>query len=274
MSEDNTGAVRAYSDAAFSRGVVVGGEERPAPSTQPSALAVESTTIGTVGGADLDKPRPGILATVRDKTGESLIGRDIRADDTITITTPSGREMTVPVRIAEREGFLFRDSQGQYREADRQAQIAVVEEMAQLERSRREAEAHKYDPAVEEAVRQISDAMSAEGLDFSDSFAEFIGSDGEYVSEPVAKFGNAHGLDMKAEMHRYVWQLRSAVEDEVLAPQGIDVKTFLSFLELNRGPATRAAVLAHNGRSLDGFKQLARLYRDTGWMTKQPKRKG
>jgi hypothetical protein len=291
MSSDNEGQVLAYSDSAFSRGVMVGGNEpvtttapaqrsnqiwitgpeaapSRAPATAPSIAHVEAVTQGRIEGESLEQFRGGgILQTFRDgKTGDLLGNRAPTLQDRVTITTGSGRQMEVRVAQAVAEGFLFQAADGSFREADRAAQKATVEEMAKLEAAKAESEKYKYEPEVEKGIRSISDAMAAEGLNFGDAIAEWIGSEGASVSEPVAQFASNHGFSAQQQLAAYLSQMRSAVVTTILQPQGISPEDFMAYLEnpMNRPSGTRAALLAHHGRSLEGFRQLARAYLDTG----------
>src|SRR5262249_46775866 len=257
-----------------SAGVWIGTPEqstRP-QSPAPSAINVEPVGNTRLEGADLAQHHgPGILSTVRDgKTQDLILNGAIEATVIGTVTLNSGREMTMRVRQAEAEGFLARDhATGRYHEADRRAQQATVEELARVEAAKREAEALKFDNAVETAVHGIGNAMRADGLNFGDELAQFIGSDGNTVSQPAADWAQAHGFEMKQQLRALMDHMRQAVIAEVLQPQDIDPDAFLSYCEQNRAAATRAAVYAFHGRSLDGFRQLAQNYRDTGGRYRQ-----
>ena len=143
MSDNSnaTGSVMPYSDRAFSNGVHVGAEK---PSPTPAVSLVEVIEQTKVEGAAFDTFRPGIMGTVRDgRTGDIIGNREVQASDRITITTGSGRQMEVRVAQAEAEGFIHRDASGRYHESDRAAQAQVLQEMQQLEASKRDAEAVK-----------------------------------------------------------------------------------------------------------------------------------
>jgi hypothetical protein len=272
---NSEGTVRPYSDQAFSRGVVVGGAEPPSAASTPSTVVVEPVTQGNLSGADFDTFRGGgVMQTLRDRTGDLVRNRDPRPDDLVTIVTGSGREMTVPLRLAEQEGFVHRDATtGRYAESDRASQAQTVAELQRLEQSKRESEQVRYTDEVEQAVHEMAGAMSEAGLDFGQEFATYISKDdGGSVSEPASQWAQAQGLEMREQMANYASQMRRAVETEVLKPQGIDPEVFLEFLQANRSAAVRAAMFGHYAKNLDGFRQLARQYRDTGWLAKQKRR--
>jgi hypothetical protein len=292
MSTDNARTVP-FSESAFQRGTVVGGGNSAAPANTerssqvwvegevipreprapaPSTSTVEPVGQGRVEGAALDTFRAGILQSARTKSGELIRGRDVAADDVVSVTTPSGRDWTIPVRLAEQEGWLYRDERGRYHEADRNAQMKVVAEMAQLERSKIESDAFRHDPDVEMAVRAQAEAMEADGLSWADELASYLGSDGQRVSDPAAQWGIANDVDVKDEMRKYTWALRGAVTSEVLQPAGIDPEAFIAWLDksgMHRSRGVRAALYAHTFRSLNGFHELAREFLDTGGRARQ-----
>ena len=270
MSDTAIATTVAFSESNFNKGTVVHADAPAAPA--PSVSVVVPVANGKVEGRDLDTFRPGLLATDLDRTGDILRGRDIAPNDTIEITSPSGQPWRVPVRIAESEGWVHRDAQCRYHESDRQAQVDAFNQMRQLEASKREAEAFKHKPEVEDAVRQIADALTADGMDFMMIWSEYLGSDGARVNPVASAWFAAHGLDAMEQMRTYTNVLRGAVTAEVLLPQGIDPETFLKYLELNRSAAIRAALYAHTFRSLDGFKALARAYLDTGGRARRARR--
>src|SRR5262249_1102371 len=129
---NNEGAVRPYSEAAFNRGVVVGGTEtvhapnhversgavwiggtEPTPmrpQTGPSAVSVDPVGNTRVEGEALDTWRPGLLASVLDATGEVLNGRAIQKTDSVEVPFPSGRPVRMPVRMAIQSGYLAEDA--------------------------------------------------------------------------------------------------------------------------------------------------------------------
>jgi hypothetical protein len=302
MSSDNEGQVLAYSDSAFSRGVVVGGNEtvtttataqrsnsvwigspEPAPSRSqapgPSVAVVEPVAQGNLSGPDLAQSHgAGIMATVRDRTGDLIVNRAPTANDLVTITLNSGRQMTVPIRLAVSEGFLAQDASGKFVDADRAGQQKVADELAKLEASKREAEALKYGDDVEKGIASVSASMAEAGVDFGNELAAFIGSAGDdyartdnALSEPAQRWAADKSVDLPHQMRAYMDHMKLAVVTEVLAPQGIDPAAFLEFVASpqHKAKGVRAALFAHHGRSLDGFKALAREFADLGMKAKQ-----
>ena len=271
MSSDNAVTVQ-YSDGNASRGTWVGGEA-PAPATPtPSVAHVEPVGNSRVEGADLAVSHgAGILATILDgHTADLVRGRAPTDNDLCTITTNTGREMRVRVRNAINEGFLFRDEHGRLHEADRSGQQAAFDELQRLEASRREAGQVKYGDATENAVAEISAAMTADGMDFTQTLAEFLGSDGDRINEATQKWAAANGLgDFRGQLQNYMSTMRAAVISQVLAPQGISPDFFLEYLKQNRTKANAAAIRAHVAKDLNYFRQLAFDYRNSGWMAKQ-----
>jgi hypothetical protein len=304
MTENTNGegSVLAYSDSAFNRGVVVGADApvnttMPSPRSNqvwitgpeaapsrsqapaPSIAHVEAVTQGNLSGPDLAQSHgAGIMATVRDRTGDLIVNRAPTANDLVTITLNSGRQMTVPIRLAVSEGFLAQDAAGKFVDADRAGQQRVVEELQKAEAAKKAAESLKYGDDVEKGIASVSASMVEAGVDFGNELAAFIGSAGDdyartdnALSEPAQRWAADKGVALPDQMRRYLSHMREAVVTEVLAPQGISPEAFLEFLEspMYRPAGTRAALLAHHGRSLDGFRSLARAFLDTGGRARQ-----
>jgi hypothetical protein len=305
MTENTNGegSVLAYSDSAFNRGVVVGTDApvnttMPSPRSNqvwitgpeaapsrsqapaPSIAHVEAVTQGNLSGPDLAQSHgAGIMATVRDRTGDLIVNRAPTANDLVTITLNSGRQMTVPIRLAVSEGFLAQDAAGKFVDADRAGQQRVVVEMQKLEAAKREAEALQYgDEGVEKGIASLSASMAESGVDFGTELAAFLGSAGDdyartdnALSEPAQRWAAEKSVDLPHQMRNLMDHLKLAVVTEVLQPQGIDASAFLEYLSspMNRAAGTRAALFAFHGRSLDGFKALARSFLDTGGRARQ-----
>jgi len=304
MTENTNGegSVLAYSDSAFNRGVVVGADApvnttMPSPRSNqvwitgpeaapsrsqapaPSIAHVEAVTQGNLSGPDLAQSHgAGIMATVRDRTGDLIVNRAPTANDLVTITLNSGRQMTVPIRLAVSEGFLAQDAAGKFVDADRAGQQRVVVEMQKLEAAKREAEALRYGDDVEKGIASVSASMAEAGVDFGNELAAFIGSAGDdyartdnALSEPAQRWAAEKSVDLPHQMRAYMDHLKLAVVTEVLAPQGIDASAFLEFVAgpQHRAKGVRAALFAHHGRSLDGFRALARDFLDLGMKAKQ-----
>jgi hypothetical protein len=304
MTENTNGegSVLAYSDSAFSRGVVVGANapvSAPMPAERsnqvwiagpeaapsrsqapgPSVSVVEPVTSGNLSGPDLAQPHgAGIMATVRDRTGDLIVNREPTANDLVTVTLNSGRQMTVPIRLAVSEGFLAQDERGKFVDADRAGQQRVVEEIQKVEAAKKAAESLKYGDDVEKGIASVSASMAEAGVDFSNELAAFIGSAGDdyartdnALSQPAQRWAAEKSVDLPHQMRAYMDHLKLAVVNEVLAPQGIDPAAFLEFLQspMHRAKGTKAALWAHHGRSLAGFHSLAREFLDTGGRSRQ-----
>ena len=272
MSTNNSdGAVMPYSEQAYNRGVVIGAE--PKPSTPPSASHVEAITPNRVEGADIGTSHgAGVMRTVTDPTGEIILNRDPKPTDLVTITLSSGAPMTLPIRVAVREGFLMQDASGKFHEADRAAQQAAVDAIRKAEIDKANSEALKFSDPVEQGIHEVSEAMKANGLDFGNELATFIGSDGNTVSDPASKFAQANGFEMTQQLQAYMGHMKAAVTQEVLAPQGIEPEAFLQWIQesgLHRGKANKAALAAFHLRTLDGFKSLAAEFLNTGGRYRQ-----
>jgi hypothetical protein len=192
--------------------------------------------------------------------------------DILTVTLGSGNETTMTVRQAINAGFLGRNNNGKLFEVDRAAQQQTVAEIERLEKAQKESEQFTFTHEAEQAVHEMATAMHADGLDFSNSLASFIGSDGAHVDEVTARWAGEQGLDMQRELRTYMDHLKACVTEEVLAPQGIDPESFLQWITDNglvRARATRATLYAHNMKSLNGFKSLAREFLDSGGRARQ-----
>jgi hypothetical protein len=301
MSNNNDGAVRAFSETAFSRGVHVGGSEpanngalpterassvwvggaapsEPTRSTPaPSFADVIETTQNRVDGIDFDQHRGGgIMQTARDgHTMDIIRNRPIAATDFVVITTSTGKKMNVRVRAALAEGFLGQNADGSYFEVDRKSQQIIADQLTAVEAAQRKAGEFHHDPSVEAAVQGQVAMMAEVGLDWATEFTTYVATGGERVSPPAADFFASHGLDLKQEMNRFVWALRSAVEQEVLRPNAIDPTVFLDWIEtsgMHKQKAVAAALYAVHARSLDRWKSLAREFLDTGGRARQARR--
>jgi hypothetical protein len=151
----------------------------------------------------------------------------------------------------------------------------IVQQIADVEAAKAQAEAFKHNPETEHALREQAAAMESDGLSWSDELASFLGSNGEHVSKPAEDWAAAQGLSMKGELQRYMGQLRGAVTAEVLQPMGIDAEHFVAWLEesgMHRARAVKATLASYHLKTLQGFVELARDYAATGQKTKRQAR--
>lgn len=258
---DDTGSVLPFSDAAYNRGTVIG----PRSEAAPSVASVTPVSSGRVEGTDLAPHRAGIFATLTDKTGEVVTNRDPVDTDRVTVELDSGNVTTMTLRQAKFAGYANQDEHGRWFEIDRTNIRAIESELARVKHAQRDAQSVKYSGAVETGAAALDAAMSEDGLSFTDTLATLMG--GGEVPEPVARWGNARGVDVRQQAQNYMNQMRAHVIANVLTPMGVEPEPFYNWLRnsgVTRAQHIKAAMGLHVLRDDSAYRYLAQQYRAVG----------
>lgn len=203
-----------------------------------------------------------------------------------TMVTVQGVGMQLA--MAERMGYVYRDSQGVYREGQpaaaerasspspQEEQRQQLEQAAEEERKQKEAAAEKdgstdamtpelLAPEVEAALTEAVKDVPGEML--SAALVDVVGqlADGQQVD--LARFAAQTGMtDERATQYAHVYtQVLANQADGLFAAEGVDQESFFAWARDQRMPELRRALTAHaTARTMSGYRTLIKEFQRKG----------
>lgn len=207
----------------------------------------------TINLSETARQYEGIFKGATEKGG--LPARELTADTLISIPMPSGQTMSgVPLRAAERMGYVERDEHGNYREKVQTA------------------EAPTQDPAKEQVP--LPDAKAEQLLGDLFQACQNAGVDPVAMVSPgalnqadknsaISKIAAHSGNPIGAVKASFDVVLKSAATQIVTTVQGegVDPVAFMQWASTHENHLLNGAHLRHLHGNLEGYRQLAQKYR-------------
>ena len=218
---------------------------------------------GKVTESDLVAPRPGVLATARDKTG--MVAQAITPSSVINF---NGIEMTVDRAV--KVGILRSDGQGGYQEVSQAERVA---QQAQTEQKRQDQLADQMAPGVNlrdidsdapELLEGLINGVESSGFSMEQIAMEMIGKPELFRNQTFPSIAKKLGANPQL-LADQLNQVGAAVIAQVKAtvkPLGVDADEFVDWADKQGSKGAAAYAQAFRGNFMP-IKQMVAKFKET-----------